>query len=103
MCLSSNTWYFRFKKRQKYWYVDSWKSKGLFNSKPKPFYTAFLHSIKFAEYRIGIKLDQDPLAVEQTNYLRKIVNVYIVYHLDAWPRNPTSNSNLTSPYMEELA
>ena len=21
----------------------------------------------------------------------KIVNVYIVYHLDAWPRNPTNN------------
>ena len=64
-------------------YVLSWKSKGVFNSKIKPYYTAFLHSIKFSEYRIGIKLDKDPLAVEQNNYLRKILNVYTVYDLHA--------------------
>ena len=57
-----------------------------------PLYTAFLHSINFFAYRIRIKFDKDPLAVEQNNYLSKIVNVYIVYDLDAWPRNPTSNS-----------
>ena len=38
-----------------------------------------------------IKFDKDLLAVEQNNYLRKIVNVYIVYDLDAWPRNHTNN------------
>ena len=27
-------------------YVLSWKSKGVFNSKLKPLYTAFLHRIK---------------------------------------------------------
>ena len=37
-------------------YVLSWKSKGVYNSKLKPLYTAFLHSIKLSEYRIGIKL-----------------------------------------------
>ena len=37
-------------------YVLSWKSKGVFNSKLKPYYTAFLRSIKFSEYRIGINL-----------------------------------------------
>ena len=37
-----------------------------------------------------IKFDKD-LAVEQNNYLTKIVNVYIVYDLYAWPRNPTNN------------
>ena len=72
-------------------YVLSWKSKGVFNSKLKPLYTAFLNSIKLHEYRIGIKFDKDPLAVEQKIYLTKIVNVYIVYDLDAWPRNPTNN------------
>ena len=61
------------------------------NSKLKPLYTAFLHSIKSSEYRIRIKFDKDPLAVKQNNYLIKIVNVYIVYDLDAWPRNPTNN------------
>ena len=40
---------------------------------------------------IGIKFDKDPLAVEQRNYLTKIVNIYIVCDLDAWPRNPTNN------------
>ena len=40
---------------------------------------------------MGIKFDTDLLAVEQRNYLTRIVNVYIVYDLDAWPRNPTNN------------
>ena len=31
------------------------------------------------------------LAVKLNNYLIKIGNVYIVYDLDAWPRNPTNN------------
>ena len=47
-------------------YVLSWKSKGVFNSKFKPLYDAFLNSIKLSEYRIGIKFDKDPLAIEQT-------------------------------------
>ena len=50
----------------------SWKSKGVYNSKLKPLYTAFLHSIKLFGYRIGIKFDKDPLAVEQNNYLIKL-------------------------------
>ena len=56
-----------------------------------PLYTASLHSIKVSEYRIGIKLNKDPLAVGQNNYLTKIVNIYIDYDLDAWPRNLTNN------------
>ena len=44
-------------------YVLSWKSKVVFNSKLKSLYTAFLHSIKSSEYRIGIKFDKDPLVV----------------------------------------
>ena len=50
-----------------------------------------MHSIKLSEYRMGTKIDKDPLAVEQNNYTTRIVNVYIVYFLDAWPRNPTIN------------
>ena len=50
-----------------------------------------MHSIKLSEYRMGTKIDKDPLAVEQNNYTTRIVNVYIVYFLDAWPRNPTNN------------
>ena len=40
---------------------------------------------------MGIKMDKGPLAVEENNYLTKIVNVRIVYDLDAWARNPTKN------------
>ena len=52
-------------------YVLSWKSKGEYNSKLKPLYTAFLHSIKLSGYKMGIKFDKDPLAVEQNDYLNK--------------------------------
>ena len=44
----------------------------------KIYYTAFLHSIKRSGNRMGIKFDKDTLAVEQNNYVSKIVNVYIV-------------------------
>ena len=45
----------------------------------QPLYTAFLHSIKLSGHMIGIKFDKDTLAVEQNNYLTKVVNIYIVY------------------------
>ena len=84
-------------------YVLSWKSNGVYNSKLKPLYTAFLHSIKLSGYKMGIKFDKDPLAVEQNNYLTKIVNVYIVYDLAAWPRNLTNNFKFKSKiYLEQL-
>ena len=72
-------------------YIHSCKSNGVDNSKVKPLYTAFLNSIKLSEYRIGIIFDKDPLAAEQKNYLTKIVNGYVVYDFDAWPRNTTNN------------
>ena len=46
-----------------------------------------MHSIRLSEYRIGMKFDIDPLAVEQYNYCYKTINVYIVYELDACPSN----------------
>ena len=54
----------------------------MYTSKSKPLYTAVLFSIKHSGYRMGIKFDKDPLAVEQNNYLSKIVNVYIVSDLN---------------------
>ena len=61
----------------------SCKSKVVFNSKPNPLYNAFLHRIKLSEYKIGIKFDKDPLSIEQNKYSTKVVNVYVVYDLDA--------------------
>ena len=71
--------------------ILSWKSKGAYNSKLKPLYTAFLHSMKLSGYRIEIKFDKNTVAVEQNNYLTKIVKVYIVCELNAWARNPTNS------------
>ena len=51
------------------------------------------HYILLSCIRMGIKFDKDLLAVKQSNYLTKIVNVYIVCDLDTWPRNPTNNFN----------
>ena len=51
----------------------------------------FLHSIKLSRYRIGTRFDKDPLAVKQNNYLSKIINVHIIYDLDAWSGNPSNN------------
>ena len=39
------------------------------------------------------------MAVEKNNYLTKMVNAYIVYDLDTWPRNPTTISNLRITYL----
>ena len=75
-------------------YVLSWNSKGVYNSKLKPLYTGFLHSIKPSQYKMGIKFYKDPLAVAQNNYLTKIVNAYIVYDLDAWPKIPVNKFKL---------
>ena len=43
---------------------------------------------------MGIKFDKDSLAVEQSSYLTKIVNVYIVYDLRAWPKISLGNVTL---------
>ena len=75
-------------------YVLSWKSNGVYNSKLKPLYTAFSHSIKISGYKMGIKFDKDRLAVQQNNYLTKIANVYIVYELYNWPNVPFKNFTL---------
>ena len=75
-------------------YVLSRQSNGLNNSKFKPLYTAFLHDIKLSGYKIGIKIDKNPLAVEQINYLTKIANVYIVYDLTTWPKIPLKHVTL---------
>ena len=50
-----------------------------------------LHSINLSKYNLGINFDKDPLTVEQNNYLTNIVNVYIVYDLDACTGNPTNS------------
>ena len=71
--------------------ITSNKTKYLEVLKNQSNSTAFLHSIKLSVYGIRIKFDEDPLAIEQNNYLTKIVNIYIVYDLDAWPRNLTNN------------
>ena len=79
-------------------YVLSWKSKGNYNVKLK----SIKQSIKLFGYKIGIKFDKGHLAVEQNNYTTKLVNLYIVYDLDAWQRNPTGNFKFTHCFWAKL-
>ena len=58
----------------------------MYTSKIIPLYTAFLHSIKFFGYRIGIQFHKNVLAVGQNNYTVKIANAYVVYDLDDCPK-----------------
>ena len=46
-------------------------------------YTTFLLGIKLCGYKLGIEFNKHVLAVEQFTYSSKVVNVYIVYDLDA--------------------
>ena len=67
-------------------YVISWKLKGEHTSKVTPLYTAFLHNIKPSKYRTGIQFNNSVLVVEQNIYATRIVNAYIAYDLDHWPK-----------------
>ena len=64
-------------------YVLNWKSNGVYNFKLKLLYTVVLYRMKLFGYRMRRKFYEDPLAVEQSSYLTKIVNVFIVYELNA--------------------
>ena len=59
-----------------------------------PLYTTFLNSTKLSGYRTGIKFNNSVLVAEQNNYASKIINVYIVYDSDTWPKNQIKNFTL---------
>ena len=69
----------------------------MFVSQPT-FVTLELKVNKSTEYvdfvpKIAIEFNNTPLATEQSNYV-KIVNAYIVYDLDNWPKVPLRNFTL---------
>ena len=75
-------------------YIHTWKSKWLYNFTLSAKNNHFLHSIIFSCDKVRIKFEKDFLAVLQTNYATKIVNVYIVYELNTWPQNSLNNFTL---------
>ena len=75
-------------------YAISQKSEGVYSYILSPQYTAFQYNIKLFRDKIGIKFDKDLLVVEQRNYDTKVVNTYIVYDLETWPKIPHNNFNL---------
>ena len=54
------------------------------------------------EYKMVVKCDEVPLVLEQNKYFTKIVNVYIVYDIEAWPKNTTNNLKFETVYLEQL-
>ena len=79
------------KKRKGTDHALSCKSIGICNSKLKSLHTFFLDTTKLFGYKMRVRFDKDLLVVAQNNYLSKIVNVYIVYDLDTWPKIPLGN------------
>ena len=69
-------------------YIIGWKSKGVYISKLIALHGAFLPNVKYFRNKIGIQFNSTLLVIEQNNYATKIANVYIVYDLDNWPKNP---------------
>ena len=55
---------------------------------------AFLPNVKYFRNMIGIQFNNTPLVIEKNNYATKIVNVYIIYDLDNWLKNPLRNFTL---------
>ena len=75
-------------------YIIGWKLKGLHNSKLIGLNDVFLTNVKYFGNKIGIQFHNTTLVIEQINYARKILNVYLVYDLDNWPENPLRNFTL---------
>ena len=74
--------------------VISWESKGLHVTDLVPMKNDSLPKIKYFKHEIGILFNYTPLVAGQINCKTKIVNVYIVYDLDNWPKNPLRNFTL---------
>ena len=72
-------------------YALSWKSKWVHTFELTPLYATFLNSTKLSGCRTGIKFNNNALVKEQNNYSSKNVNVYIVYDLHTWSKNPLKN------------
>ena len=72
-------------------YILGQKSKALYNSKLIVLYNAFLPNENYFGKKIGIQFNNNSLVIEQINYTRKIVNNYILYDLDNWPKNRLTN------------
>ena len=75
-------------------YVTSLKSKGVFEWKSLPLHGAFIPNVKQFGTKIGIQFNNTPLVIDQTNLTNKILNAYIVYDLDNWPKIPLNNTFL---------
>ena len=54
----------------------------------KPLFNPLSLKIKRFGCKVGMQFLNDFLLVENKNYLTKLVNSYIVYDLNCWPRNP---------------
>ena len=71
--------------------ISEWESKGLSNEKFKPPYIANKSSPKLVWYNSRINLKFKGSCLKQENKAaftqKNVVNVFIVYELDSWPRD----------------
>ena len=69
-------------------YIISWRSKGLYTTKLTPINTDILPNIVYFNRKIALKLNSTPLILDRNSYIAKILNVYIVFDLDYWQKDP---------------
>ena len=67
-------------------YLIGSKSKVLYTFKFVLLQAAFIHKIKSNFWIQRIQFNKSVLFVKQYNYATKIINTYIIYDLDNWPR-----------------
>ena len=75
-------------------YIIGWKSKGVYISKLTALHGTFLTNVKYFRNEIGIQFNSTLLVNEQNNCTTKIVNIFVVYDLDNWPKTPLRNFTL---------
>ena len=79
-------------------YAISWKSNKLCTFKFILLNGILLPTIRQFGYKIGLPFNSSALVVEQNNYTTKVINSYIAYDLDSWPRNPHHNFALKTVF-----
>ena len=70
------------------------KIKGVCNFKLKALNIDFLPNLKYFGYKTGLPFNNTSSVADQHNYTKKVVNVYIIYNLDHWPRIPLRSFTL---------
>ena len=72
----------------------NWRSKVLYSTKLTPINNDLLPNIVYFNRKLALPFDSAYLIIDQNKCIPKIINVYIVYDLDYWPKGSLRNCTL---------